>query len=495
MDQLLFQGQIEACRAKTEDVTGLEILNYSNSAISTAEKLSELRTTDAFMSFLKRETPFAPRELAEGVILRDGIRLILQTRAKDDEAFAPGVISLDIPSYKALIREFQLSFRCIDSSSAVGPCFWWAHVGDNLEFIFRKSDVEWKGTSRGWEMVLSYSFGTGITSGYVRGKGEKVTEKGKEQLKDHKTLKKVLDDLFLCGRPVSHPLLLPILTLCQELSSSNDKKQRDLRAELRKLDHALIGRYTVAPAAHYASPADQELDTLSHKIADCQTEVLQKRSQAWQNVVDHVKEATNHFWDHLPAEKKSPELTKLHKTLLERLNFLTVKLQGIENYAHVTLERLGILREVVHNIISQRESRLNLHIAIQQQRLAYSSGRDSASMKTLTLLGSFFLPGAFISSLFSMPFFDFSKDLDGHVSRSLWIYFVLSTPLTLAVFGFWQMFDKKAQKKHSLHSDDDDDEAKIWAKLEARIMRRIRVRTGIQVADTFPVGQATPERV
>lgn len=29
MDKLLFQGQIEACRAKTEEVTGLEILNYS----------------------------------------------------------------------------------------------------------------------------------------------------------------------------------------------------------------------------------------------------------------------------------------------------------------------------------------------------------------------------------------------------------------------------------------------------------------------------------
>lgn len=196
-------------------------------------------------------------------------------------------------------------------------------------------------------MALSYSTRTGITSGYVKGKGEKVTEKGKEQIREHKTLNKVLDDLVLCGRPVSHPLLLPILTLCHELSSSNDKKQRDLRAELRKLDHALIGRYTVAPAAHYASPADQELDTLSHKIADCQTEVLQKRSQAWQNVVDHVKEATEYFWDHLPAEKKTPELTKMHEMLLDRLNFLTVKLQGIENYAHVTLERLGILREVV----------------------------------------------------------------------------------------------------------------------------------------------------
>jgi hypothetical protein len=214
--------------------------------------------------------------------------------------------------------------------------------------MFRKSDVEWKGTSRGWEMMLSYSFGTGMTSGYVKGKGEKVKEQGKEQVKENKSLKKVLDDLVSCGRPVSHPLLLPILTLCNELSSENDTKQREQRAELRKLDNALIARYTMAPAAHYAAPVDQELDKLSHTIAVCQTEVLQKRSQAWQNVVDNVKDAMIHFWDHVPDEKKnSDELTKLHNALLDRLNFLTVKLQGIENYAHVTLERLSILREVV----------------------------------------------------------------------------------------------------------------------------------------------------
>lgn len=56
----------------------------------------------------------------------------LQTKSKDPEAFAPGVISMEPAPYKLLIREFQLSFRCLDSSSAVGPCFWWTHVGDKL---------------------------------------------------------------------------------------------------------------------------------------------------------------------------------------------------------------------------------------------------------------------------------------------------------------------------------------------------------------------------
>lgn len=77
-----------------------------------------------------------------------------------------------------------------------------------------------------------------------------------------------------------------------------------------------------------------------------------------------------------------------------------------------------------------------------------------------------------------------SPDLNGHVSRSLWIYFVLSTPLTLTVFGLWLMFDRTARRKHDIDSDDDQDEAKIASKLEARIMRKIRTRTGIKVAET-----------
>lgn len=65
-------------------------------------------------------------------------------------------------------------------------------------------------------------------------------------------------------------------------------------------------------------------------------------------------------------------------------------------------------RGKLHNIINQRESRLNLEIAVQQHRLADASSYENASMKTLTFLGSLFLPVTFLSSVFGMPFFDFT---------------------------------------------------------------------------------------
>lgn len=215
-------------------------------------------------------------------------------------------------------------------------------------------------------MMLSYSFDTGMTSGYVKARSKFAP---------------VLHDLVLCGTPTSHPLLLPILTLCNELSSENDEKQREQRRELRKLDDVLNGRYGMKPAAHFGPVIDPQLDDISKIVAVSHTEVLQKRPQAWQNVVDNVRCAAVYFWDHVPVEEKDSELKDLHDSLINRLDFLTVKLQGIENYAHVTIERFGVLREEVrqsfifhddignsltcssakvHNIISQRESRLNL---------------------------------------------------------------------------------------------------------------------------------------
>lgn len=59
--------------------------------------------------------------------------------------------------------------------------------------------------------------------------------------------------------------------------------------------------------------------------------------------------------------------------------------------------------------MSQREARLNLEIAGEQRRIAHASKRDSTAMKTISLLGTLFLPGTFLASVFSMTFFNFQS--------------------------------------------------------------------------------------
>lgn len=48
-------------------------------------------------------------------------------------------------------------------------------------------------------------------------------------------------------------------------------------------------------------------------------------------------------------------------------------------------------------------------MAADQRRLAHASKRDSTSMKTISLLGTIFLPATLLASIFSMTFFNFQN--------------------------------------------------------------------------------------
>ena len=94
----------------------------------------------------------------------------------------------------------------------------------------------------------------------------------------------------------------------------------------------------------------------------------------------------------------------------------------------------------VYNYMPQRESKLDLQMAGKQRCLAHSAKRDSISMKMLSLSGAFILPATFISSIFSMSFFDFIPDdpdkTTTPVSPRIWIHFAITIPITvIAVCG------------------------------------------------------------
>ncbi|KAI1369004.1 hypothetical protein F5Y08DRAFT_353525 [Xylaria arbuscula] len=451
MDQYLFSAHLAKLRALPEPMTYLEILNYSDQNLH----YSKTRTlkNDSFIDFLDRKGPFLP----ESKELMSGIRLVVQSELSEPETFASNVVSLEVKKYELLIRKFRLPFQGLEASTAVGPFFWWCLDAESsnpkLQLIFRKADAQWKGTTRGWEMMLTYCFKSKITSGYVR--GTMSTDVGKQ-----------LQHLIACCRPVAHPLLLPILLL-HSLSAKNDEDQRDVRVKIRELEGALSQRYQKYSTVNYGPEREIDLDSLNQQLTECQ-----------------IEKAMHAFWEGLqtydPEEEPDQQLQSLHRSLLSRLDFLAGKLDGLENYTHVSLERLKSQREVMLSILDQRESRLSLRIAAQQHRLADASKRDSTSMKTLTFLGSLFLPGTFISSVFSMSFFDFSKDLKDSASSSLWLYFAIIIPLTLFFVGIWWRFDQARYKKVD-EEEEPGDEVNMQA-LEHHIIKELQKRTGARLS-------------
>ncbi|KAK8075393.1 hypothetical protein PG997_010056, partial [Apiospora hydei] len=452
-DRYFFNRKFEEMQVVKEATTYLEILNYTG--------------------------VFAAPEVPTGVDPVNGIRLVVQQDAKNEKTFSPGHISLPKESYKTMMDKFRLPLQALETSTVVGPFFWWAQhedsEGKNLQMVFRKSDVQWVGNPRGWQMILSYSFKTRIMSGFVKGTA-------------NAELGEIMSQLQGCGSPVHHPLLLPIIMLCQDLGASNDEQQKDIRRGIRDLDRVLTGNYrNVTAAASHISPGDLTLENISQKIAGYQSKVNWKRPQAWKSVLGKIHDTAEWWWDN--TENPPPALDRLHRSLLDRLLFYNVKLDGLENYAHVSLARLDNLRQVTNVLISQVESRLNAEVSIQQHLLANASKRDSASMKTLTILGAVFLPGTFLSSMFSMPF---------SIFKSLWIYFALLVPLTILVVWIWWGVDQRMVLRVGtrLGADEDYEGAEAHLnRLEGQILEKIRVRTGANLTWTVAPSRRLQSRL
>lgn len=189
-----------------------------------------------------------------------------------------------------------------------------------------------KGKTRGWEIMLSHSFTTAITTGFVKGtpSSDIVTS---------------IEHLVSCAAQVAHPMLLPVIILSHDLSWKTDQKQRDARDWLRRLEHAVTMRDEIEEGESYR---DLDLEVLNRDLVECHSQVLWKRPQAYKSIIDEMKLAMDGFWSSSAPEKvHRGETAALHNSMKSRLDFYRIKLLGVENYAHTTLERLNIQRQAV----------------------------------------------------------------------------------------------------------------------------------------------------
>jgi hypothetical protein len=67
-----------------------------------------------------------------------------------------------------------------------------------------------------------------------------------------------------------------------------------------------------------------------------------------------------------------------------------------------------------------------------------------------------FLPGTFISAIFSMVFFTFNGgDSKVDVSPWIWLYFAVTIPLTALVFAFYFYWRRHRESRRAQESDTD----------------------------------------
>lgn len=112
-------------------------------------------------------------------------------------------------------------------------------------------------------------------------------------------------------------------------------------------------------------------------------------------------------------------------------------------------------------------------MAGEQRKLAHASKRDTDAMKTISLLGAVFLPGAYLASVFSMSFFNFQADRTT-ISNQFWIYWAFTVPITAVIVGVWYVWEKRRESKYDR---EDLDLEKGSEDMEKRIMAMMRKRT------------------
>lgn len=134
-------------------------------------------------------------------------------------------------------------------------------------------------------------------------------------------------------------------------------------------------------------------------------------------------------------------------------------------------------------------------MAQHQRLLALASKRDNQSMKALSIVGAVFLPATYLASLFSMTFFNFQVGGNGGggssggdddnspiVAPTLWIYFAITIPLTIAVLAALFWWDRTREKKFA---EEEAEVSTTLPDLERRVVTSLREkRTGLNSMDT-----------
>lgn len=151
--------------------------------------------------------------------------------------------------------------------------------------------------------------------------------------------------------------------------------------------------------------------------------------------------------------------------VLTRVSELKSSFQVLLLECQFYLRRTEANRQTIYSLIAQKDNLITTRIAeysleenqnmkaiaeysLEESQnmkiIAEANTRDSAAMVVISIVTIVFLPGTFVSSLFSTTIFNFQSD-DGGVVKEHWhgIYWAITAPITLAIltgaFLFWKL--------------------------------------------------------
>ncbi|KAF3316764.1 hypothetical protein TWF173_001427 [Orbilia oligospora] len=110
------------------------------------------------------------------------------------------------------------------------------------------------------------------------------------------------------------------------------------------------------------------------------------------------------------------------------LDFQLSIVRSLEARARANEARIRSEITLAFSIVAQLDSQV-------QAKIGEAARNDSNTMVKIAAVTMLFLPPSFVSAVFSTTFFSFSPPEGDKISRDFWIFWAISIPLTIIVFG------------------------------------------------------------
>ncbi|KAI7084301.1 AP-1 complex subunit [Hortaea werneckii] len=299
------------------------------------------------------------------------------------------------------------------------PCInlWRADSGRFRQGLVFRAPVSTPAVNENWSLSLSWDTKRREMRGLIVG----------FQKDDYNWMQQHLTSVFSS----QHVLLLLLKAVeavlvrdARELRE-HGKKLFELETLTRYQPYGGPGKAAAHKDTHYES-STRTLSRIVHRLS-----FIAMRLEQFQVAIDAM-EASNH------DVESSDEGQRHFVAELTRVRVDTKSAAKLTSYhqkmARDLMDILFSMVSQIDNNVSRKQNEESVKLTQASVTIASTSKADSSAMKALAVLSTFFLPGTFISALFSMSMFDWrAPDGQPIVSDHFWVYWALTIPITLTI--------------------------------------------------------------
>ncbi|KAF2662093.1 hypothetical protein K491DRAFT_279713 [Lophiostoma macrostomum CBS 122681] len=275
--------------------------------------------------------------------------------------------------------------------------------------------------SENWALSFSQDLRSGTVKGLLLGMREDEFETFQQYL-------------IASRRDLRHSMCLPLI-LCEMQTTSDTTEIKRHSSSLFEIElQTQMHAYDFVGPLGF--PQDLDYDKITRSLNGIISRLAfhQMRLETTLRSLEYIKGCETNF---RPAVTSGDEFVGITESLSDRIEQVSdenrVLLEEVQCNQRIAQSQL----DAVYNLVVQRDSRTSRDIA-------QAAKEDSAAMRTLALMSILFLPATFVSSFFSMTMFDWQAERWSEVvSQRLWLYWVVSIPLTLIILTIWYFWHRR----------------------------------------------------